>query len=73
MLHHYAWGDRWYKVNVTTDLAGHLAETPATAAAPAFAFNIDISTPIRRYGDHVFAVDLFTDVLVRHGRRVVCD
>jgi hypothetical protein len=27
VLRHYAFADRWYKINVTTDLAGHLVET----------------------------------------------
>jgi hypothetical protein len=65
VLHHYAWSDRWFKVNVTTDLAGHVVETAADGSAPAFAFNIDVATPMRRLGDDVFAVDLFGDLLVR--------
>ena len=62
-LRHYAFADRWFKINVTTDLAGRPAETGADGLR--FAFNCDIATPMEREGDATFAVDLFVDVLVR--------
>jgi hypothetical protein len=65
VLHHYAWTSKWFKVNVTTDFHGNLVETPPTEGVCAFAFNIDIATPMIRFDWRVFAVDLFTDVLVR--------
>ncbi|MCI0579974.1 MAG: DUF402 domain-containing protein [Chloroflexi bacterium] len=65
VLHHYAWRSRWFKVNLTTNLDGAIVETPASPGVPAFAFNIDIATPMERRGRKVFAVDLFVDVLVR--------
>ena len=63
MLRHYAFADQWFKVNVTTDRGGRLTETGDRACR--FAFNCDIATPMEREGDSPFAVDLFTDVLVR--------
>ena len=66
VLRHYAFADRWFKVNCTTDAFGHLTETESTEAeAPPFAFNCDIATPMVREGDAVFAVDLWLDVFVR--------
>lgn len=65
VLRHYAFGDEWFKINVTVDRAGCIVETPATADAPAFAFNCDIATPMMRDGDAILAVDLCADVLVR--------
>jgi hypothetical protein len=62
---HYAFGDHWFKVNATTDLEGRLVETTAPGEVPPFAFNCDISAPLLRRGDAVFAVDLWLDVLVR--------
>jgi hypothetical protein len=63
VLRHYAFADRWFKVNITTDLSGHLAETGDGNRR--FAVNCDIATPMEREGDSTFGVDLFTDVLVR--------
>jgi Protein of unknown function (DUF402) len=63
ILRHYAFGDRWYKINVTTDVEGSLIETGD--ANQRFAFNCDIATPMERDGKTTFAVDLFLDVLVR--------
>jgi hypothetical protein len=65
VLWHYAFADRWFKINATTDLHGGLVETAATNDVPPFAFNCDIATPMGRRGDVVLAVDLFLDVLVR--------
>jgi len=65
VLHHYAWASRWFKVNVTTDLAGQVVETLPTDGVPAYTFNIDIATPMLHDDREVFAVDLFADVLVR--------
>ena len=61
---HYAFARHWFKVNLTTDLAGQIVET-GDEQSGRFAFNCDIATPMRRRGDAVFAVDLFADVLVR--------
>ena len=63
MLRHYAFAGHWFKVNVTTDRGGRLTETGDRTCR--FAFNCDIATPMEREGDSTFAVDLFTDVLVR--------
>ncbi len=63
VLRHYAFADRWFKINVTTDLAGNLVETGDTDRR--FAFNCDIATPMEGDGDSIFAVDLVMDVLVR--------
>jgi hypothetical protein len=63
VLRHYAFADHWFKVNITTDLAGRLTETGDGTRR--FAINCDIATPMEREGDCTFAVDLFTDVLVR--------
>lgn len=65
VLRHYAFANEWFKVNVTSDRAGTLTETPAGPGHTAFAFNCDITTPMRCDGSMIFAVDLFTDVLVR--------
>jgi hypothetical protein len=64
VLWHYAFARHWFKVNLTTDLAGQIVET-GDEQSGRFAFNCDIATPMRRRGDAVFAVDLFADVLVR--------
>lgn len=69
VLRHYAFGDRWFKINVTTDVHGGLVETGA-AQLP-FALNCDIATPMERDGDATFAVDLFVDVLVRADLRSI--
>lgn len=63
VLRHYAFGDRWFKINVTTDLQGRLIETGDPNNR--FAFNCDIATPMERDGSATYAVDLFMDVLVR--------
>lgn len=65
VLRHYAFPNEWFKVNITSDRAGTLIETPAGPGHPAFAFNCDIATPMRCEGSMIFAVDLFADVLVR--------
>ena len=65
VLRHYAFADRWFKVNVTTDLDG----MPSVYGDDGFTFNCDIATPMLREGLNVYAVDLFLDVLVdRAGR-----
>jgi hypothetical protein len=64
VLWHYAFAGHWFKVNLTTDLAGQIVET-GDRQSGRFAFNCDIATPMRRCGGAVFAVDLFADVLVR--------
>jgi predicted RNA-binding protein associated with RNAse of E/G family len=63
VLRHYAFADKWFKVNVSTDLAGNLVETGD--AGQRFAFNCDIATPMERVATSTFGVDLFIDVLVR--------
>jgi hypothetical protein len=65
LLRHFAFHDHWFKINVTTDLNGDLIETAPAPGAPAFAYNIDLATPMHRDGDAVYAVDLEVDVLVR--------
>jgi hypothetical protein len=69
VLRHYAFGDRWFKINVTTDQQGELVETGAPQRR--FAFNCDIATPMERDGNATFAVDLFVDVLVRADLRSI--
>ena len=64
VLWHYTFARHWFKVNLTTDLAGQIVET-GDAQSGRFAFNCDIATRMRRRGDAVLAVDLFADVLVR--------
>ena len=65
VLRHYAFARHWFKVNLTTDLTGRIVETGDPDPDLRFAFNCDIATPMRRHDDAVYAVDLFTDVLVR--------
>lgn len=65
VLRHYAFANEWFKINVTFDPGGTLIATPAGPDRPAFAFNCDIATPMRRAEHDVFAVDLCADVLVR--------
>ena len=48
ILRHYAFADRWVKINVTTDDAGRFIETPPGGGSPAFCFNCDIATPRTR-------------------------
>jgi predicted RNA-binding protein associated with RNAse of E/G family len=64
VLGHYAFADRWFKVNVTADGDGKLVETGA--AGLRFAYNCDVVTPMRRVVWQVWSVDLLLDVLVRH-------
>lgn len=64
VLKHYAFGDRWFKINVTTDLDGRPAH-----GDHGFTFNCDIATPMVRDGASVHAVDLFLDVLVDQAGR----
>lgn len=63
VLRHYAFAGHWFKINVTTDHGGRLTETGDGTGR--FAVNCDIATPMEREGDSTFAVDLFTDVLIR--------
>jgi hypothetical protein len=63
VLRHYALADRWFKVNVTTDLAGNVVDTGDPGQR--FAYNCDIATPMERDAGRTFGVDLFIDVLVR--------
>ncbi len=65
VLWHYAFARHWFKINLTTDLAGQIVETGGDEPGGWFAFNCDIATPMRRNGTEVLAVDLFADVLVR--------
>ena len=65
VLWHYAFARHWFKINLTTDLAGQIVETGDEEPGGRFAFNCDVATPIRRRGRAVYAVDLFADVLVR--------
>ena len=67
VLRHYSFAEQWFKINVTTDLAGNLVET-GDADVP-FAFNCDIATPMERENDSTYGVDLFIDVLVRADTR----
>jgi hypothetical protein len=67
VLRHYAFADRWFKINVTTDLEGNLVETGPEEER--FAFNCDVATPMHADSDAVYAVDLFLDVLVRRDAR----
>ena len=67
VLRHYSFAEHWFKINVTTDLAGNLVET-GEAEFP-FAFNCDIATPMERENDSTYGVDLFIDVLVRSDTR----
>ncbi len=65
LLRHYAFADRWFKINVTTDLAGNFVEEQPDSTSIPFCFNCDIATPMLKQGNAVFAVDLWIDVLVR--------
>lgn len=65
VLWHYAFAEHWFKVNLTTDRAGNLVETAPFEGAPAYAFNIDLATPLHLDRDAAYAVDLDLDVLVR--------
>ena len=65
LLRHHAFADRWFKINVTTDLAGNFVEEQPDSTSIPFCFNCDIATPMLKQGNAVFAVDLWIDVLVR--------
>jgi hypothetical protein len=65
VLWHYAFAQHWFKVNLTTDLAGQFVESGSGEPGGRFAFNCDMATPMRRHDHAVYAVDLFADVLVR--------
>jgi hypothetical protein len=69
VLRHFAFRDHWFKINVTTDLNGDLIETAPSPGVPAYAYTIDLATPMLRDGEGgseaVYAVDLEVDVLVR--------
>jgi hypothetical protein len=65
VLRHFAFRDHWFKINVTTGLAGELIETAPSPGVPAYAYNIDLATPMLRDGDALYSVDLEVDVLVR--------
>ena len=69
VMRHYAFADRWFKINVTTDLEGNLVETGSGTDLRGFACNCDIATPMQTEGDAVYAVDLFLDVLVLRDAR----
>jgi hypothetical protein len=64
VLWHYTFAQHWFKINLTTDLAGQIVETGGEEQASRFAFNCDIATPMRRHGNAVLAVDLFADLMV---------
>lgn len=63
VLRHYAFADKWFKVNVCLDLEGCFFDEESLPHP--FCFNCDVSTPMLRRGDAVYAVDLWLDVLVR--------
>ncbi len=66
VMRHYAFSDRWFKINCTTDRSGRFTEAGSTSGGILpFAFNCDIATPMLREGNAVFSVDLWLDVLVR--------
>jgi len=65
LLRHYAFADRWFKINVTTDRAGNFVEEQADPRPIPFCFNCDIATPMVAYRNAVCAVDLWLDVLVQ--------
>jgi hypothetical protein len=69
VMRHYAFADRWFKINITTNLEGDLVETGPERDVRQFAFNCDIATPMQADGNAVYAVDLFLDVLVRRDAR----
>lgn len=69
VLRHYAFHDRWFKINVTTDRDGQVVETSPSPGVPAFAFNCSMATPMRCGTDAVYAVDLDADVLIRADAR----
>jgi hypothetical protein len=69
VLRHYAFADRWFKINVTTDVHANLIETGPENGPRRFAFNCDIATPMQADGSAIYAVDLFLDVLVRRDAR----
>jgi hypothetical protein len=64
LLRHYAFPDRWFKINVTTDRAGNFVEEQADPRPIPFCFNCDIAAPMVADGNAVFAVDLWVDLLV---------
>ena len=65
ILWHYAFARHWFKVNLTTDVDGHIVQTGGDEPGSRFAFNCDIATPMRRRDSALYAVDLFADVLVQ--------
>jgi hypothetical protein len=69
VLRHHAFADRWFKINVTTDMQANLVETGPENGPRRFAFNCDIATPMQTDGSAIYAVDLFLDVLVRRDAR----
>lgn len=58
-MRHYAFADRWFRVNVTVDLHGEPLDTAGVA------YTCDVATPMVRQGDAVYAVSLLTSVHVR--------
>lgn len=60
-LRHIALMNHWFTVNVTLDLDGN----PIEHGVDGFAYNCDISRPLRRGGCRFYEVDLELDVLVR--------
>ncbi|HEY2577955.1 MAG TPA: DUF402 domain-containing protein [Streptosporangiaceae bacterium] len=65
VLWHYAFARHWFKVNLTTGLDGRLVETGGPGRGGCFTFNCDVATPMHRQDGAIYAVDLFTDVLVQ--------
>jgi hypothetical protein len=50
VLWHYAFVRHWFKINLTTDLAGQVVETGGDEPGGRLAFNCDAATPMRRHG-----------------------
>ncbi len=65
LLRHYAFPDRWFKINCTTNLSGNFVEEQRDPALIPFCFNCDIATPMLRQSNAVFGVNLWIDVLIR--------
>lgn len=61
ILRHYSFGQRWFEVNCTLDLAGSFVTEPGPID---WTFNCDICTPHFLIGADVYNMDLWLDVLV---------
>lgn len=46
VLWHYAFARHWFKINLTTSLAGQIVETGGDEPGSRFAVNCDIATPM---------------------------